>query len=384
MRTNLLNELNEVTGRVFSMSLPPTTMGLGARKELPRIVGELGRNVLIVTDTGVAATPLFAEIVAQLSEQGIRAKVFAEVMPDPSDNVVYSAAAAAAEHDLEVLLGVGGGSSLDATKIAAVLLKHRRPIDTLYGTDQVPGRGAPTVLVPTTAGTGSEVTPISVLTDTTIDLKRGIVSDFIVPTHAVVDPQMCISLPPEPTAYTGMDALTHAIEGYANRFPLPLIDSMALETVRLTGRYLSRAFHDGSDEEARYGMSRASLLGGYCLGPVNTGAVHALAYPLSGQFHVPHGAANALLLPHVMRFNAPVVESRYAEIATALGVDDAVEAIEELSAEVGTNRRMRDYGVCSEDLARMVADAMKVQRLLTKNPRDVTKEDALAIYEAAL
>jgi len=375
--------LTEISGRVFSMCLPPMTMGLGARQQLPRILSELDHPVLVVTDAGVSATPLFAEILDLLSAQGISTEVYAGVTPEPPIRVIHDCVSAAIDADAKVLLGIGGGSSLDATKIAAVLLKHQCPIDSLFGTDNVPGRGVPTVLVPTTAGTGSEVTPIAVLTDETQDLKRGIVSDFILPSHAVIDPQLCISLPPGPTAYTGMDTLAHAIEGYANRFPLPLIDGMALEATRLVAGHLRKAVHDGTNEEARYGMARASLLGGYCLGPVNTGAVHALAYPLGARFHVAHGAANALLLPHVMRFNAPVAESRYAQIAEAMGTNDAIQAVEELSADVGTDRRLRDFGVQRENLVEMAAAAMDVQRLLSKNPRDVTEADALAIYEAA-
>jgi len=375
--------LTEISGRVFTMCLPPMTMGLGARQELQQILSKLDASVLVVTDTGVSATPLFAEILDRLSAQGINAKVYAGVTPEPPIRVIQDCVSAAIDADAKVLLGIGGGSSLDATKIAAIVLKHQCPIDSLFGTDKVPGRGVPTVLVPTTAGTGSEVTPIAVLTDETQNLKRGIVSDFIVPSHAVIDPQLCISLPPGPTAYTGMDTLAHAIEGYANRFPLPLIDGMALEATRLVAEHLRTAVHDGTNEEARYGMARASLLGGYCLGPVNTGAVHALAYPLGARFHVPHGAANALLLPHVMRFNAPVAESRYAQIAKAMGANDAIEAVEKISAEVGTNRSLRDFGVQRKDLAGMATAAMDVERLLSKNPRDVAQTDALAIYEAA-
>ena len=187
------------------------------------------------------------------------------------------------------------------------------------GIDRVPGRGVPTVLIPTTAGTGSEVTPIAVVSDLAEQLKKGIVSDHIVADHAVVDPAMCVSLPPWPTAYTGMDALTHAIEAYTNQYAVPLIDGFALEAIRLIARYLPRAVQEGADREARAAMSQASMLGGMCLGPVNTAAVHAMAYPLGGRFKVPHGVANALLLPHVVRFNMPAAAERYAAIANALG-----------------------------------------------------------------
>ncbi len=240
------------------------------------------------------------------------------------------------------------------------------------------------VLVPTTAGTGSEVTPIAILSDVAADLKRGVVSDFLLAEHALVDPQLCITLPPGPTAYTGMDTLTHAIEAYANRFAVPLVDGFALEAARLVAQNLRRAVRDGADEEARYGMSLASLLGGLVLRSVNTGAVHALAYPLGGRFHVPHGVANSLLLPHVMRFNAPVAADRYRAIARAMDADDAVAAVVELSQAIGTSRRMREFGVAKDHLPQMAAAAMQVQRLLKNNPREVTEADALAIYQEAL
>ena len=369
--------------RVFSFHAPQLTMGFGGRCELPSIVAMYGRRVCVVSDRGMAEQPLFAETLDSLRAADLQVHVFRDVPSDPPLDVVRQCAAAARQIQADVLLGVGGGSVLDVTKVAAILLVQDCELKSLIGIDQVPGRGIPTVLVPTTAGTGSEVTNIAVLSDEDADLKRGIVSDFLLTEHAVIDPEFCITLPPGPTAYTGMDALTHAVEAYTNRFAVPLIDSFALEAVRLVTRHLRQAFDNGADETARYGMSLASLLGGLCLRSMNTAAVHALAYPLGGRFHVPHGVANSLLLPHVMRFNAPVAETRHREIAEAMDVDDAVIAVAELSETVGTNRPMREFGVEQRHLPEMAAAAMQVQRLLNNNPRELTESDALAIYQQA-
>jgi alcohol dehydrogenase len=369
--------------RVFSFRMPQVTMGLGARRELPAIVGSYGRRLCVVSDPGMAAQPLFAEVLDALRSADLQVSVFRDVPPDPPLAAVRQCAAAARDAGADALLGIGGGSALDVTKVAAILLARDCTIESLFGIDQVPGRGAPTVLMPTTAGTGSEVTPIAVLSDEAADLKRGIVSDFLLAEHAVIDPQLCLTLPPGPTAYTGMDTLTHAIEAYTNRFAVPLVDALALEAARLVALNLRRAVAEGTDAKARYGMSLASLLGGLCLRSVNTAAVHALAYPLGGRFHVPHGVANSLLLPHVMRFNSPVAAERYRDIARAMDADDAVAAVAELSQAVGTGRRMREFGVEKRHLPEMAAAAVQVQRLMKNNPRDMTEPDALTIYQQA-
>ena len=281
-------------------------------------------------------------------------------------------------------MGIGGGSALDVAKCAAIVLRHDCDINDIFGIDNTPGRGLPTILLPTTAGTGSEVTPIALLSDHRMHLKRGIVSDDLLADIALVDPELCLSLPPQPTAYTGMDALTHAIEAYTNKFSVPMIDSFALEAIRLVFGNLRECVENGGNIEPRYAMSCASLLGGLCLYSISTAAVHALAYPLGGEFDVAHGIANSLLLPHVMRFNESVAADRHAQIAETVGAPDAVDAVEELSQAVGTSRNMREFGVKKDDLKRVASSAMQVQRLLKNNPREVTEEDAIAIYTQAL
>ena len=379
----VVNTIAGFGSRIFGFGMPRLVMGMGARNQLAEHAQAFGKRACVVSDPGVAAQPQFNELLQSLQSAGLQVTTYTEVLPDPPLRIVAACAQVARNCEADLMVGVGGGSALDVAKIAAVLKQHEVPIESMFGTDQTPGRGIPTILLPTTAGTGSEVTPIAVLSDEAHDLKRGIVSDDLLADYALVDPELCLTLPPAPTAYTGMDTLTHAIEAYTNKFAVPLIDAFALEAVRLVGTYLSRAVHHGDDREARYGMSLASLLGGLCLKSVNTAAVHALAYPLGGRFHVPHGVANSLLLPHVMRFNAPVAADRYATIGETLGATDCVAGVEALSAAVGTDKRMREFGVEQQHVSEMATAAMEVQRLLKNNPREVTLPDAQAIYEQA-
>ena len=373
----------ELKTNVFSFAMPALTMGCGARRTLGDTVRALGKKACVVTDLSVAKQTGFAECLASLEEGGVEAKVFSSVPPDPPVAAAQECTRFARENGAEVVVGIGGGSSIDVAKVTAVLVRHECELASLFGTGQVPGRGAPTVMVPTTSGSGSEVTPIAILSDHEERLKRGIVSDHIIADAAVVDPELVVTLPPGPTGYTGMDALTHAVEAYTNRFAVALIDAFAIEAVRLVGRHLKRCLADGEDMEARYGMSLASLLGGMCLKAVNTAGVHALAYPLGCAFEVSHGIANSLLLPHVMRFNAEACPERYARIAEALGASDAVTGVEDLSRVAGTDRKMREFGVAEGDLAGLARSAMEVQRLLANNPREIGEEEALAIYRAA-
>jgi alcohol dehydrogenase len=301
---------------------------------------------------------------------------------------------AARRFEADGVVGIGGGSAMDVAKLVAALAGGEQRFSEIVGTDLLKPRTVPLACIPTTAGTGSEVTPIAIIEDTEAQLKKGAVSRHLVPDFAYLDPELTRSMPRSVTAATGVDALTHCIEAYANRFSHPVVDQWALEGIRLAGRYLERACADGSDMEARAGMLRASHLGGQCLGPVNTAAVHALAYPLGGEFHIAHGVANSLLLPHVLRFNLEAAPARYADVAEALGcsrghgdVETAhkgIERIEKLSETIGIERRLSAFGISHNTIPHMAAAAMTVQRLLVRNPREVTEADARAIYQAAL
>lgn len=293
----------------------------------------------------------------------------------------------------DAVVGLGGGSVLDVAKLLAALLDRPEPVRAVFGIDRLPGRNLTLVCLPSTAGTGSEVSPNAILLDEATELKQGVISRHLVPDAAFVDPELTYSLPPAVTAATGFDALTHCIEAFANRHAHPWVDAVALQGIRWIGGYLERAVRDGSDREARRYLAYGSLCGGLCLGPVNTAAVHALAYPLGGRYRVAHGVANAVLLPHVLRFNLEAAPDRYAEVARALGVTDGgsaeavarrgLERLVALARACGLPRGLAELGIRREDLPELARNAMQVQRLLRNNLRPMTETDARAIYEAA-
>ncbi|MFB0613940.1 iron-containing alcohol dehydrogenase [Aurantiacibacter poecillastricola] len=313
---------------------------------------------------------------------------------EPTTDDLAAALQAAREFQADAVIGLGGGSAMDVAKLVAALYSGDQALGEVVGIDLLQGRKLPLACIPTTAGTGSEVTPIAIVEDIEARLKKGVVSPHLVPDFAYLDPRLTRSMPRGVTAATGLDALTHCIEAFTNRFSHPVVDNWALEGIRLTGEYLERACADGDDMEARSAMLRAAHLGGMCLGPVNTAAVHALAYPLGGEFHIAHGIANSLLLPHVLRFNLETSPGRLALVAEALGIarsgDDTadalegIERIEALSANIGIERHLSSFGISENTIPHLAAAAMTVQRLLSRNPREVTEADAQAIYAAAL
>ncbi|MGF1450847.1 MAG: iron-containing alcohol dehydrogenase [Opitutales bacterium] len=370
-------------------------IGAGALAELADALKHLGvQKPLLVTDPGLVKAGLAGRVQAVLDAASVPYAVYDKVEPDPRVEIVAECHQAAVEAGCDAFVGVGGGSSIDIAKVASILTTNPGNILDYVGIGKIPKKGAPIIAIPTTAGTGSEVTPIAVLSDTQAQLKKGVVSDFLYPDLALVDPELTLGLPPHITAATGIDTLTHAIEAYTNKHAHPFIDAFALEAIRLVGRSLRIACHTGTDLTARTEMARASLLGGLCLGSVNTAAVHALAYPLGGSYHVPHGVANSLLLPYVMRFNLPSQPQKFADIAIALSVDPtgqttaqlaeaAVEATVQLSADCGIVSQMRDLNIPENAIEPMAKAAMQVTRLLNNNPREVTEADAAAIYREA-
>jgi len=349
------------------------------------------RHLLLVTSRIVL--PLAEPLVAALRDGGAAVDVMATIDAEPTVGLLEACRAEAARTPLDGVIGLGGGSALDAAKLIAALHGVDKPVRDFFGTGLLPGRAAPLICLPTTAGTGSEVSPNAILLDESDLLKKGVISPGLVPDAAFVDPELTLTLPPSLTASTGIDALTHCIEAFANRFAHPAVDLYALEGVRLIGRHLARAVRQGGDIEARSAVARGSLYGGLCLGPVNTAAVHALAYPLGGEFHIGHGLSNALLLPHVLRFNLPAAPDRYAAVALALGAapgrDDAetaergIERLAVLCAECGLPRGLAAVGIPADAIPRLATAAMTVTRLLRNNPRDLTAADAERIYRAA-
>lgn len=349
-------------------------------------------RVFIVTSAPVSS--LLSPLSSALAEAGLKVCVWAHINREPTVSDCQVALGEARHFQAEAVIGFGGGSVLDIAKLVASLLDGRQEIRSVFGSDKLLGRGTFLVCIPTTAGTGSEVSPNAILIDERRQLKQGVISPFLVPDMACVDPLLTLTLPPAITASTGMDALTHCIEAYANRFAHPLIDHYALEGVRLIAGGLKRAYDCGEDRHARAQMSLGSMYGGLCLGPVNTAAVHALAYPLGSEFHVAHGVANALLLPHVMEFNLSAATGRYADIARALGAvftedihalgQRGLEVIQELMEHCHLPRRLSELGITEYAIPRMAQAAIGVTRLMERNVRPVSLEDAEMIYRKAL
>jgi alcohol dehydrogenase class IV len=349
------------------------------------------RRVLLVTSTPVLQA--MGSLSQSLGKANLAIVHSPPVDREPTIALFESVLQTAQAEKVEAVLGVGGGSPMDIAKLVAALARSQQRVQAVFGIDLLRGRELPLVCLPTTAGTGSEVSPNAILLDEADELKKGVVSPHLVPDAAFVDPLLTLSVPPAVTAATGLDALTHCIEAFANNFAHPVVDVYALQGVRLIAANLLCAVRDGSDVAARAQLALGSLYGGLCLGPVNTAAVHALSYPLGGRFHVAHGVSNAVLLPHVLRFNLPQAAERYAEVALALGVERAptplataergVEFIAELSRACGIPQRLSELGLPRNSILEMARAAMQVTRLLKNNLRAVTEADAVQIYEAA-
>lgn len=317
-----------------------------------------------------------------------------DVPPEPGVTHFREAMAAARDARPDAVVGIGGGSALDIAKLVAAFCNSEQDVTNAFGIDQFRGtRALYLACLPTTSGTGSEVSPNAILLDESANLKKGVITPQLMPDAAIVDPALTLSLPSAVTASTGLDALTHCIEAYVNKFAHPLIDTYALDGVRHIAGSLERACSNGADLEARSAMSLGSLYGGLCLGPVNTGAVHALAYPLGSEFHIAHGVSNALLLPHVLRFNLEAAPAKYAQVALAMGEaregsdrEIALRGIDQivgLIARCGVPARLRDLQIPHDAIERMADAALTITRLLERNVRVVTRADAIDIYEKA-
>ena len=344
--------------------------------------------------SGPSTRKLFTPFMDGLTSRGMRVSVWDKIDREPTVDMFRAALSAGRDARPDVVIGFGGGSPMDVAKVVAALLGGRQDVSETFGINKLEGRSTHLACVPTTAGTGSEVSPNAVFLDEAEQLKKAVISPHLVPDAAYVDPALTVSVPPTVTAATGMDALTHCIEAYANRFAHPVVDVYALEGIRQIARHLARAVEQGDDLDARTAVALGSMFGGMCLGPVNTAAVHALAYPLGSEFHVAHGVSNAVLLPHVLAFNLPAATERYAEIAIALGgertsdhattAQRGLQIVRDLSARCGIPPHMSQLGVPTDAVERMAHSAMKVTRLLERNVREVTLNDAIEIYRRAM
>ncbi|MBP3303241.1 MAG: iron-containing alcohol dehydrogenase [Muribaculaceae bacterium] len=336
--------------------------------------------------------PLIEPAMNRLKENGVSIEVCHDILAEPSLNDFNKILDSAREFRADSVVGIGGGSVLDVAKLVAAFIDSDQKAEDCFGTGFIKKKGLWLACLPTTAGTGSEVSPNAILLDERDRLKKGIVSPYLLADTAYVDPKLTMTVPSKVTADTGMDALTHCIEAYTNKFAHPAVDIYALQGIKLIAANLLRAVRDGSDTEAREAMSLGSLYGGLVLGPVNTAAVHALSYPLGGEFHIPHGLSNAILLPSVMKFNRPANLRKYAEVAIACGApqgkDDnetaqnGVDFIYELSKAVGIPQKLSDLNIPQSAVDSMAKAAMEVQRLLKNNPREVTEQDARDIYNS--
>ncbi|MAC38285.1 MAG: alcohol dehydrogenase [Maricaulis sp.] len=373
-------------------TVPHIHSGPGSAGRLAGIAAPLigaRKRIFLVTDKGVRNLGLLDAAVAGLEEAGLIVAIDDSVVADPPEDRVLATVNAAREFGAELVIGFGGGSSMDTAKLVALLLGTDQPLADMYGVNKVRGSRLPLILIPTTAGTGSEVTPISVVTVGETS-KMGVNDPALYADLAVLDAALTYGLPRAVTAATGIDAMVHCIEAYTSKIEKnPISDALALAGLKKLHGAIERACTDGQDTQAREDMLLGALLAGQAFANAPVGAVHALAYPLGGIFHVPHGLSNSLMLPPVLRYNADVADPLYAEMSVHIGLKNPgavalVEEMERIAEAVKIETRLSQVGVSHNDLPRLAEDAMKVQRLLVNNPREMTLDAARACYEAVL
>lgn len=366
--------------------------GAGSVNQLGKEVSRFGKKALIVCDRGIAEAGLVEGIKKILEDSKIQSGVFDKVEPEPRIELVHQCGEAVRSRNYEVLVGLGGGSSLDVVKGAAVVITNGGKIEDYVGIGRVPKRGIPTILVPTTSGTGSEATRYAIFT--VGNMKQGVIDPNLYANVAIVDPELTLSMPPRITAATGMDALCHGIETYTSLAATPISDLIAKECITLVSRSLRHAVFNGKDVEARSDMCLGSFYGGLCLTNASVTAVHALSFPLGADYHIAHGEANAVMLPYVMRFNCLANMKRFAEIAGLMGekveslsfrqaAERSADAVETLMKDIRVPHQLRDLKIPREAIPSMAERALTVQRLLGNNPRAIALRDIIEIYEQA-
>lgn len=366
-----------------------------SRKIAERVQEYRARHAMLVTDKGVRGAGLTRDAEKALAAAGIALTVFEDVAADPPSHVIEAAAELCRSQSADLVLSIGGGSALDTAKLVAYLARTPDKLDDIYGVGLAKGERLPLLLVPTTAGTGSEVTPIAIVTTPTTE-KKGVVSPRLIPDWAILDPELTLGLPAHVTAATGIDAMVHAIEAYTSRIKKnPMSDQLALKALDLLSRNIRTVCTDGRNLEARSEMLLGSMLAGMAFANAPVAAVHALAYPIGALFHVPHGLSNALVLPHVLAFNRPAAEALYAELADVVkpghGAGSPAEAAGAFIDEVVALCRdcqvpdtLAAVGIAEKDLAKLAEDAMKQTRLLVNNPRELDYRQTFEIYRGAL
>ena len=378
--------------RILKVSFPgKLVFGNGVLKQLTEDVVEQGYKAVIIMTIKPLLSQL-ADFTAILEKNKIEVLIDTSIEQEPSFSDVKQVLQQLSSFSADAVIGIGGGSVLDVAKLVAAQLDNTQSLENIVGNGMLKGRNKALICVPTTSGTGSEVSPNAILVDDE-NQKKGIISPYLVPDKVYVDPLLTVGVPPAITAATGLDALTHCLEAYTNKFSQPFIDMYAYEGMRLIAANLEEAVHNGENEQARYQVAMGSMLGGFCLGPVNTAAVHALSYPLGSMFHLAHGLSNALLLPYIMEYNYLASPQKYAEVAVALGCNRlatdeetahaGIAKIRALIKACGIPARLRDVEIPKEAIPQMAEDAMKITRLLVNNPREITLQDAISIFNAA-
>ncbi|MCU0590937.1 MAG: iron-containing alcohol dehydrogenase [Desulfobacterales bacterium] len=378
----------------ITLAVPEILFGLGVIEELGNRAKALGAaNAMIITDEGVAAAGILSRVVGILEKSGVGYRVFDKVEKEPSVENVELAFKEASGASCRAIIGLGGGSSIDVSKMVAVLLKHGGNLRDYLGIEKVPGRGVPTILVPTTAGTGSEVSKYAIFDNRQAKTKLGAASGHLIADLAVVDPELTISMPPAVTAATGADAFIHAVEGYISTKATPLSDLLALEAVRIIYENLPAAFADGQNIPARYQMAYGSMLGGIVLNLASASASHALAYPIGSEYHVPHGVGCMLTFLEVMEYFAMADVPKFARMAQAMGVKtDGMSPRQAAQQAVEEMRKLVDYIEIPHKLSAINMDRNLIepfaksvvanqQRLLVNGPRKLNEKDIRTIYE---
>ncbi|WP_339702766.1 iron-containing alcohol dehydrogenase [uncultured Marixanthomonas sp.] len=368
-------------------------VGRESIQELKDYMNKLGmNNPFIVTDKGIRNSGTL-EIVTSLLEDNTFT-IYDHVAPEPEMVIVEACKKAFLNSKHDGIIAVGGGSVLDTAKIMAVYAEYDGPLASLFGEDKVPGRNTPIIVIPTTAGTGSEVTNIGILSDTQAQVKKGIVSNHLLVDVALVDPIMTLSCPKKITAASGIDALVHAIEAYLSTHSNEITDALSLKAMKLIINSLPKAYAQPSNIDAREDMAMGSLLAGMAFGNAGVGAVHALAYPLGGRFHISHGVSNSLLLPYVMEWNKMACVERFRDIAEAFdenlvdktneqAADLVITRLHKICSDVEIPQKISSFDIPESILPELAADAIQIDRLLRNNPRQLSEQDILAIYKSA-
>jgi alcohol dehydrogenase len=380
----------------FFSTVSDVVVGADTSNQLGRMAADLGiKRVLIVTDPGIIQLGLLDSAIKSLDTHKIEYSIYSDVIADPPERVVVDAVIEAQAFGCDGVVGFGGGSSMDVAKLLAALITGEQALSDIYGVDQITSPRLPLIQVPTTAGTGSEATMVSIIT-TGETTKAGVVSRTLLADKIILDARLTVGLPAHVTAATGIDAMVHAIEAYTSkRLKNPLSDMLAREALRLLSGSIVTAVKQGDNLEARADMLLGAMLAGQAFANAPVAAVHALAYPLGGNYHIPHGLSNSLVLPHVLRFNGPVASDLYAEIAPLIMPnqilpEDTIAATEmladhflSLAADLGLQTTLREMNVPESDLPKLAEDSMLQQRLLVNNPRELDLEDALGVYQKA-